>query len=165
MYLISNVSSLKVKREDLYLGNTLLLLSRRLQVVDYGDEVQSCLSTVYFRLTDFQVTRSLCSQSLETTVVILPSEALNEAGRFIQLSSYHNGPSRGMNWFEEKKQIFICRLLAEAQAAGFSLGRAKIISLNSVQVSGICSLQDDIKIMVATPLRFIHTFIYQLIFR
>ena len=159
MYLISNVSSLKVKREDLYLGNTLLLLSRRLQVVDYGDEVQSCLSTVYFRLTDFQVTRSLCSQSLETTVVILPSEALNEAGRFIQLSSYHNGPSRGMNWFEEKKQIFICRLLAEAQAAGFSLGRAKIISLNSMQVSGICSLQVDIKIMVAAPSAlFIHLF-------
>jgi len=83
----------EVKREDLYLGNTLLLLSRRLQVVDYGDEV----------------TRSLCSQSLETTVVILPSEALNEAGR----------------------------LLAEAQAAGFSLGRAKIISLNSMQVRNI----------------------------
>jgi len=83
----------EVKREDLYLGNTILLLSRRLQVVDYGDEV----------------TRSLCSQSLETTVVILPSEALNEAGR----------------------------LLAEAQAAGFSLGRAKSISLNSMQVRNI----------------------------
>ena len=41
-------------------------------------------------LKDFQVTRSLCSQSLETTVVILPSEALNEAGRLIQLSSYQN---------------------------------------------------------------------------
>jgi len=83
----------EVKREDLYLGNTLLLLSRRLQVLDYGDEV----------------TRSLCSQSLETTAVILPSEALNEAGS----------------------------LLAEAQAAGFSLGRAKTISLNSMQVRNI----------------------------
>ena len=28
--------------------------------------------------------------------------------------------------------------MAEAQAAGFSLGRAKIISLNSMQVSGVC---------------------------
>jgi len=83
----------EVKREDLYLGNTLLLLSRRLQVVDYGDEV----------------TRSLCSQSLETTVVIVPSTALSEAGR----------------------------LLAEAQTAGFSLGRAKTISFNSMQVRNI----------------------------
>ena len=90
---LKKTATTEVKREDLYLGNTLLLLSRRLQIVDYGDEV----------------TKSLCSQTLETTVVILPSAALPETGR----------------------------LLAEAQAAGFSLGRAKIISLNSMQVRNI----------------------------
>ena len=35
------------------------------------------------------------------------------------------------------------RLLAEAQAAGFSLGRAKIISLNSMQVSYVCLPSDS----------------------
>ena len=117
-------------------------------------EEQHTKATKYLHKT--QVTRSLCSLSLETTVVILPSSALNEAGRLIKSNAYQ---------FLKTEQITIFRLLAEAQAAGFSLGRAKIISLNSLQVSGICSLQVDIKIMVATPLRSIHTFIYQLIFR
>jgi nucleoside diphosphate kinase len=83
----------EVGRADLYPGNVVQLLSRRLTVTGYGDPV----------------TAAAMAGAREATLALVLPRGLTQAGH----------------------------LLAEAQAAGFTLGRARLLQLPSLQAGAL----------------------------